>query len=122
MHVTRHYLRMAERKSPAEMEAIIWQHDSLDGADHGPSCAAFASLTLHLGSHVVGHESWVRGGTSYPWPLKQWVDAKLDPNPASLGVVSIVQDAHAHRRGTRSGMGTTRSRATGCCSTVTSRS
>jgi hypothetical protein len=27
------------------MEAIIWQHDSIDGANHG-SCAAFASLTL----------------------------------------------------------------------------
>ena len=69
VNVARHFLRMAGHKSPAEMEAIIWHHVSLDGADHGPSCAAFASLTLALGSHVAGHESWVTGGTSYPWPL-----------------------------------------------------
>ena len=31
------------------MEALIWGKVSSDGADHGPSCAAFASLTLELG-------------------------------------------------------------------------
>jgi flagellum-specific peptidoglycan hydrolase FlgJ len=98
VHVARHYLRMAERKTPAEMEQIIWQHDSLDGADHGPSCAAFASLTLALGSHVIGHQSWVTGGTSYPWPMHAWADARVDPNPASPQVVSVVQDAQAHHR------------------------
>ena len=41
-----YYLRMAQSKSPAEMEALIWQRDSIDGVDHGPSCAAFAS---HIG-------------------------------------------------------------------------
>ena len=98
VHVARHYLGLAERKTPAEMEAIIWQHDSLDGADHGPSCAAFASLTLELGSHLVGQQSWVTGGTSYPWPLHDWVDARVGPNPASPEVVSVLQDAQHHQR------------------------
>jgi flagellum-specific peptidoglycan hydrolase FlgJ len=98
VHVARHFLRMAERKSPAEMEAIIWRHASLDGADHGPSCAAFASLTLELASHVAGHESWVTGGTSYPWPLNAWADARVDPNPASPNVISVLQDAQSHHR------------------------
>ena len=98
VHVARHYLGLAERKTPAEMEAIIWQHDSLDGADHGPSCAAFASLTLELGSHLVGQQSWVTGGTSYPWPLHHWVDARVGPNPASPEVVSVLEDAQHHQR------------------------
>ena len=83
VNVANYYLRMAEGKTPAEMEAIIWQHDSLDGADHGPSCAAFASLTLELAAQVVGEQSWVTGGTSYPWPLHKWADVRVDPNPAS---------------------------------------
>ena len=33
---------------------MIWQYASADGANHGPSCAAFASLTLELGSHIAG--------------------------------------------------------------------
>ena len=98
VHIARHFLRMAEGKTPAEMEAIIWRHASLDGADHGPSCAAFASLTLALGSHVAGHESWVTGGTSYPWPLHAWADARVDPNPASPNVMSVLQDAQDHHR------------------------
>ena len=98
VNVARHFLQMAEQKSPAEMEAIIWQQASLDGADHGPSCAAFASLTLELASHVAGQESWVTGGTSYPWPLHAWADARVDPNPASPQVVSVLQDAEAHHR------------------------
>ena len=69
VNVANYYLRMAQNKTPAEMEAIIWQHDSIDGVDHGESCAAFASLTLELGAQVVGQQSWVTGGTSYPWPL-----------------------------------------------------
>src|SRR3981081_1291821 len=36
--VTNYYLQMAASKSPAEMEAVIWQHDSVDGVDHGQSC------------------------------------------------------------------------------------
>ena len=98
VNVARYYLRMAQSKSPSEMEALIWQHDSIDGVDHGPSCAAFASLTLEQAAQVVGQQSWVSGGSSYPWPLHPWVDARVDPNPASLGVTSIVQDAHAHHR------------------------
>jgi len=98
VNVTNYYLRLAEGKTPAEVEAIIWQHDSIDGVDHGASCAAFASLTLELAAQVVGQQSWVTGGSSYPWPLHKWADVRVDPNPASLGVVSIRQDAAAHNR------------------------
>jgi flagellum-specific peptidoglycan hydrolase FlgJ len=98
VHVTDYYLRMAQTKTPAEMEAMIWQQDSIDGADHGQSCAAFASLTLELGAQVVGHQSWVSGGASYPWPLHAWADVRVEPNPASLGITSIQQDAQAHAR------------------------
>ncbi len=98
VNVASYYLRMAEGKSPAEMEAIIWQQDSIDGADHGASCAAFASLTLELAAQVVGQQSWVAGGGSYPWPLHRWADVRVDPNPSSLGVISIRQDAAAQSR------------------------
>ena len=98
VHVARHFLRLAETRSPAEMEAMIWRYASTDRTDHGPSCAAFASLTLELGSQLAGQESWVTGGTSYPWPVHSWVDGRVDPNPASPGVVSVLQDAAAHGR------------------------
>ncbi|MBV9379103.1 MAG: hypothetical protein JO242_00325, partial [Streptosporangiaceae bacterium] len=98
VNVANYYLRMAANKSPAEMEAIIWQHDSVDGADHGESCAAFASMTLELGAQAVGQQSWVTGGSSYPWPLHQWADVRVDPNPGSLNIVSVLQDAQAHNR------------------------
>jgi flagellum-specific peptidoglycan hydrolase FlgJ len=96
--VASYYLRVAQGKTPAEMEAIIWQHDSIDGLDHGESCAAFASMTLELGAQVVGGHSWVTGGGSYPWPLHKWADVRVQPNPASPGVTSILQDAEAHHR------------------------
>ncbi|MFI5065475.1 MAG: glucosaminidase domain-containing protein, partial [Streptosporangiales bacterium] len=96
--VANYYLQMAKDKTPAEMEAIIWQQDSLDGADHGPSCGAFASMTLELAAQVVGGQSWVTGGSSYPWPLHTWADVRVDPNPASPGITSILQDAEAHQR------------------------
>ena len=76
---------MAEGKTPAEMQAMIWQQDSLDGVDHGASCAAFASMTLALGAHAVGQESWVIGGTTYPWPLHKWADVRVNPNPGVAG-------------------------------------
>jgi len=98
VHTARHFLRLAETRSPAEMEALIWRHASTDGADHGPSCAAFASLMLELGSHMAGLDSWVTGGSSYPWPVHSWVDGRVDPNPASPSVVSVLQDARAHGR------------------------
>ena len=98
VNVANYYLRMAGHKTAAEMEAIIWQRDSIDGADHGASCAAFASLTLELGAHVVGRHSWVSGGSTYPWPLHRWADVRVDANPASPGVTSIVQDAQTHDR------------------------
>jgi Mannosyl-glycoprotein endo-beta-N-acetylglucosaminidase len=96
--VARHYLRMAQGKTPAEMEALIWQASSVDGADHGQSCAAFASLTLALGARAVGQQSWVAGGGSYPWPLHPWADVRVQPNPASPDVTSMLQDAQAHHR------------------------
>ena len=80
------------------MEALIWQADSADGADHGQSCAAFASLTLALGAQAVGQQSWATGGGSYPWPLHQWADVRVQPNPDSPDVVSMLQDAQAHHR------------------------
>ena len=96
--MARHYLRMAQGKTPAEMEALIWQASSIDGADHGQSCAAFASLTLALGARAVGQQSWVTGGGSYPWPLHPWADVRVQPNPASPDVTSMLQDAQAHHR------------------------
>jgi flagellum-specific peptidoglycan hydrolase FlgJ len=94
----RYYLRLAQGKTPAEMEALIWQNDSSDGTDHGESCAAFASLTLEAGALATGQQSWVTGGTSYPWPLHAWADVRVDPNPQSLGIISVLQDAEAHDR------------------------
>ncbi len=98
VNVAGNYLRMAQDKSPAEMEAIIWGNASVNGVDHGQSCAAFASLTLALGAQATGQHSWVSGGTTYPWPLHQWADVRVDLNPASPGVVSIMQDAQANHR------------------------
>ncbi len=98
VNVAQHYLQLAQDKTPAEMEAMIWQQDSLDHADHGPSCAAFASLTLELAAKVVGQQSWVSGGSSYPWPMHSWADVRVDENPASPGVISIQQDAQTHGR------------------------
>src|SRR5579875_2187258 len=98
VNVAGYYLRLAQSRTPAQMEALIWGKDSLDGADHGPSCAAFASLTLELAAQAVGQQSWVTGGTTYPWPLHEWADVRVDPNPDSLGITSIVQDAQAHGR------------------------
>ena len=96
--VAKNYLRMAQSKSPAEMEALIWGVDSVDGADHGESCAAFASLTLAMGAQATGQQSWVTGGTTYPWPLRQWADVRVDTNPDSPQIISVMQDAQAHHR------------------------
>jgi flagellum-specific peptidoglycan hydrolase FlgJ len=98
LKVAKNYLRMAQSKSPAEMEALIWGVDSVDGADHGESCAAFASLTLAMGARATGQQSWVTGGTTYPWPLRQWADVRVDTNPGSPQIISVMQDAQAHHR------------------------
>ena len=93
-----YYLRLAQSRSPSDMEAMIWQNDSTDGVDHGESCAAFASLALESGARSTGQQSWVTGGTTYPWSVYAWVDSRVDPNPASPGVISILQDAQVHHR------------------------
>ena len=98
VNVASYYLRLAQTRTPAQMEALIWDKDSLDGADHGESCAAFASLTLELAAQAVGQQSWVSGGGTYPWPLHGWADVRVNPNPDSLGITSIVQDAQSHQR------------------------
>ncbi|HEY6786131.1 MAG TPA: hypothetical protein VI365_02355 [Trebonia sp.] len=98
VNVARHYLQLAKTRTPAEMEALIWSEVSLDGADHRPSCAAFASLTLELAAQATGQQSWASGGDSYPWPLHSWADVRVDPNPVSFGITSVVEDAQAHDR------------------------
>jgi len=98
VNVAGYYLKLAKTKTPAQMEALIWGEVSSDGTDHGPSCAAFASLTLELAAHTTGQRSWVTGGTAYPWPLPAWADVRVDTNPASPQITSVVADAQAHGR------------------------
>jgi len=98
VNVAGYYLRLAKTKTPAQVEALIWGEVSGDGTDHGPSCAAFASLTLELGAQTTGLRSWVTGGTTYPWPLPAWADVRVDTNPASPQVTSVAADAQAHGR------------------------
>jgi hypothetical protein len=98
VNVAKYYLQMARTRTPAQMESLIWDNTSSNGADHGPSCAAFASLTLELAAQAVGQQSWVSGGHSYPWSEPDYVDARVDENPASPDVVSLVQDAQTHDR------------------------
>jgi flagellum-specific peptidoglycan hydrolase FlgJ len=98
VNVAKYYLQIAGTRSPAQMEALIWDNTSLNGADHGPSCAAFASLTLELAAQAVGQQSWVSGGSSYPFPLPAWADVRVDTNPASTAITSVMADAQAHDR------------------------
>ena len=98
VNVAKYYLQLAQTRTPAQLEALIWDNTSLNGADHGPSCAAFASLTLELAAQAVGQQSWVSGGTSYPWPLPAWADVRVDQNPASPDITSMVTDGQAHGR------------------------
>jgi flagellum-specific peptidoglycan hydrolase FlgJ len=98
VNVARYYLRLSQTKTPAQMEALIWGEVSSDGTDHGPTCAAFASLTLELAAHTTGLRSWVTGGTTYPWPLPSWADVRVDTSPSSPQITSVVADAKAHGR------------------------
>ena len=98
VNVAAYYLKLAKTKTPAQVEALIWGAVSSDGTDHGPSCAAFASLTLELAAQTTGLRSWVTGGTTYPWPLPAWADVRVETNPASPQVTSVVADAQAHGR------------------------
>ena len=98
VNVATYYLQLAQTRTSAQMEALIWDNTSLNGADHGESCAAFASLTLELAAQAVGQQSWVTGGSTYPWPLADWTDARVNPSPGSPAITSIVQDAQARQR------------------------
>lgn len=98
VNVARQWLRLAQSRSPAEMEAMIWNQVSTDHADHGPSCAAFASLALELGAQNVGQQSWVHTGSTAPWPMHSWGELRVDENAASPWIKSVVQgSAAAHR-------------------------
>ena len=98
VNVAGYYLSLAKTKTPAEVEALIWGKVSGEDTDHGPSCAAFASLTLELAAQANGLRSWVTGGATYPWPLPAWADVRVDTNPASPLITSMVADAQAHGR------------------------
>jgi flagellum-specific peptidoglycan hydrolase FlgJ len=98
VNVARYYLKLAKTKTPAQVEALIWGEVSSDGTDHGPSCAAFASLTLELAAQTTGLRSWVTGGTTYPWPLPTWADVRVETNPASPHITAVLADAQAHGR------------------------
>ena len=98
VNVARYYLRLAQTKTPAQMEALIWGEVSSDGADHGPTCAAFASLTLELAAQTTGLRSWVTGGTTYPWPLPTWADVRVDTSRSSPQITSVAADAQAQGR------------------------
>jgi flagellum-specific peptidoglycan hydrolase FlgJ len=98
VNVANYYLKLAKTKTPAQVEALIWGKVSGEGTDHGPSCAAFASLTLELAAQTTGLRSWATGGTTYPWPLPAWADVRVNTNPASPQVTSVVADAQANGR------------------------
>src|SRR6202012_4613510 len=98
VNVAAYYLKLAKTKTPAQVEALIWGAVSGAGTDHGPSCAAFASLTLELAAQTTGLRSWVTGGTTYPWPLPAWADAGADTNPASPQITAVAAGARAHGR------------------------
>jgi flagellum-specific peptidoglycan hydrolase FlgJ len=98
VNVATHYLHLAATRTPAQMEALIWDKVSTDSTDHGESCAAFASLTLELAAQATGQQSWVTGGTTYPWPLNNWADPRVDTNPDSPAITSLVGDAQTHQR------------------------
>jgi flagellum-specific peptidoglycan hydrolase FlgJ len=98
VNVAGYYLRLSKNRTPAQMEALIWDNTSSDGADHGESCAAFASLTLELAAQAVGQQSWVSGGETYPWPMPDWADVRVDTNPDSPQITSLIADAQHHER------------------------
>src|SRR5215467_12347826 len=98
VNVSHYYLRLAKNKSPAQMRSMIWQKESPSGTDHGATCAAFASLTLEMAAQAVGRHSWVTGGSTYPYPLYDWADVRVEPNSSSPQVTSVLQDAKAHHR------------------------
>jgi hypothetical protein len=108
VNVAKYYLQLAKIRSPAQMEALIWDNTSLNEADHGESCAAFASLTLELAAQAVGQRSWVTGPTSASTPTPRRL-----PSPPSC---------RTRRRtsgGTHSATNTSPSPGTGCYSAGT---
>jgi flagellum-specific peptidoglycan hydrolase FlgJ len=98
VNVASHYLQLATTRTAAQMETLIWDKVSTDTTDHGQSCAAFASLTLELAAQATGQQSWITGGTTYPWPLNPWADPRVDTNPDTPAITSLVTDAQTHHR------------------------
>ena len=113
VNVANYYLRMAQSKTPAEMEAIIWRGDSVDGVDHGQSCAAFASLTVALGAQAAGQQSWVTGGTTYPSAAAQVGRRARRSNPDSPRSSRSCRTRKRTTGGIRSATATSQNPATG---------
>ena len=98
VNVADYYLRLAQTKSPAEMEAIIWQHDSIDAADHGQSCAAFASLTLERPPRWWASRAGFPAAARIHGPCIPGRTSGWNPTRRHLGIISIQQDAQAQHR------------------------
>ena len=113
---------MAESKTPAEMEAIIWQHDSVDGVDHGAVLRGVCQPDPGAGRPgrrpaELGHRRQrptLGRCTSGPMSASTRIRRRR-ASPRSS------QDAQAHVAGTRWATATSRSPATGWCSMATSR-
>ncbi len=119
--VAKNYLRMAQSRSPAEMEALIWGVDSVDGADHGESCAAFASLTLAMGAQATGQQSWVTGGRRIRGRCASGPTYASTPIRAPRRSSRSCRMPRPITAGTRWATATGRSPETGCCSTAMSK-
>lgn len=98
VNYAKYWLRLAQRETPSQIEAGTWNNVSIDGVDHGEDCAAFASMTLEMGAQAVGQQSWITGGSTYPWALHSWADVRVDTNPASPNIESLQADAAQNNR------------------------
>ena len=123
VNVAGYYLRLAKTRTPAQMEALIWDNTSSDGTDHGESCAAFASLTLELAAQAVGQQSWVTGGDELPVAAAR-VGRRAGGHQPGVAPDHVRGGGRAGARPLASARRRlpARSRATGPCTTATSRS
>ena len=81
------------------MEALIWQHDSTDGADHGAVVRRVRQPDAGTGR--AGRRPAELGDRRHVLPVaaaRRGPTCRVDPNPASPGIVSVLQDAQAHHR------------------------